>query len=58
MKKTKPMWVAVNSRGVVHATWYRGCVQPFRGWRKAIKSLGYTAIRASVTFRSTHYARG
>ena len=33
--RQKPIWLAIDKYGRIHATWYRGCVQPFKKWRKA-----------------------
>lgn len=29
------IWVALDEQDRIKATWYRGCVQPHRKWRKA-----------------------
>jgi len=50
--RQRPMWVALDKRGRMRATWYRECVQPFRDWKKAVTSLGYTPVRVTVVFPS------
>jgi hypothetical protein len=42
------IWVAVNREGHISATWYKGCVQPYAKWRKAVMGMGYTPIRCTV----------
>lgn len=47
---TRPMHVALDSKNRVQATWYRGCVQPYPVWLKAIRGLGYRQVKVQVTF--------
>lgn len=46
----KPMWIALDQRGHIQATWYRGCVQPFTKWRKAVKGLGWKPLFATILY--------
>jgi hypothetical protein len=50
IRHTRPMWLALDSKGRIQATWYRGCVQPWRKWRKVVKSLGWRHIQVKVVF--------
>ncbi len=47
---TQPIWIALDKKNRVKATWYHGCVQPWRQWRRAICGLGYRPVLASVTY--------
>lgn len=38
---TAKIWVAVDDKRNIQATWYRGCAQPFEKWRQAILHLGW-----------------
>jgi hypothetical protein len=44
------MWIALDKRNRIAATWYRGCVQPFHKWRSAVRSLGYHPHKVTVVF--------
>ena len=35
----KTIWVARTRRLKILAVWWKGCKQPYRSWRKAIKGL-------------------
>lgn len=50
MRHDKPMWLAVSKRGVIKATWYRGCTQPFAKWRKAVMGLGWKPVCGYVIY--------
>lgn len=45
---TRLMWVAVDKRRRIQATWYKGCVQPFAVWRKTCRSLDWTTFCTQV----------
>jgi len=45
-----PMWLGLDSKGHVQAVWWRGCVQPFAKWRKAVKALGYKPVSADIWY--------
>jgi hypothetical protein len=47
----KPMWLAIDAKGNVQATWYKGCVQPWRKWCEAVKHFGWRTRHASVVFK-------
>lgn len=55
--KKETMWVALNDRGKIRATWYRGCVQPFQRWRRAVRSLGYYPVRGQIAFGRGEHAK-
>lgn len=47
---TRPMHVALDKKGRVQATWYHGCASTYPVWKKAIKNLGYRAVKVEVAF--------
>jgi len=49
-RHTRPMWLALNSKNQVRAMWFRGCVQKFNSWRRAIRGLGYHPVLVKVVF--------
>lgn len=49
-RHTRPMHVALDSKNRIQATWYRGCVSTYPVWRKAIRNLGYKAVKVQVVF--------
>lgn len=51
MMAEQTMWVAVDARGRVQATWYRGCTQPFWQWREVVFGLGWAPIPARIKWR-------
>jgi hypothetical protein len=45
------IWVAIDERGGVWATWFSGCSQPFRQWRENVLSWGLLIVRAHASAR-------
>jgi len=49
-RHTRPMHVALDSKNRIQATWYRGCVSTYPGWKKACRNLGYKTVKVQVVF--------
>lgn len=46
----RPMWVALDSKGRMQATWYRNCVQPWHKWRDVVLSMGWRPLKVTIVF--------